>query len=97
MSCPRDSGRTLRHWFQSKQTCFGHRMFSRPLCFAEKIVAAIIYLDMLHSFLMPIIKENMPGFYLFQHDGVPCHYHDTVTSYLSAEVPVWIGREGVIQ
>ncbi|GFV60617.1 hypothetical protein TNCV_2739661 [Trichonephila clavipes] len=45
---------------------------------------------------MPIIKE-LPRGYILQHNGTPCHYHNDVTSYLNSEVPVWIGRGGVIQ
>ncbi|GBL67516.1 hypothetical protein AVEN_158399-1, partial [Araneus ventricosus] len=46
--------------------------------------------DSLKIYLMPILKGRMP-----QQDGAPCHLLNEVTSYLNAEVPVWIGRGGV--
>ncbi|GFW55620.1 hypothetical protein TNCV_120041 [Trichonephila clavipes] len=38
----------------------------------------------------------LPDIYKFQQEGEPYHYHNDVIPYLSAEVPVWIGRGGVI-
>ncbi|GBM51290.1 hypothetical protein AVEN_174491-1 [Araneus ventricosus] len=37
----------------------------------------------------------MPEGFIFQQVGAPPHFHNGVTSYLNAEVPVWIGRGGV--
>ncbi|GBN90575.1 hypothetical protein AVEN_149230-1 [Araneus ventricosus] len=51
---------------------------------------------MLQIYMMPILKETMHEGFVFQQNGAPCHFHNEVTSYLNAEVPVWIGRGGVI-
>ncbi|GFW81472.1 t-box transcription factor TBX1 [Trichonephila clavipes] len=42
-----------------------------------------------------ITKEKMPGVYFFQRNGEPYHYHHDDISYLSVEVPVWIGHGGI--
>ncbi|GBM38306.1 hypothetical protein AVEN_17744-1 [Araneus ventricosus] len=44
---------------------------------------------------MSILKERMHEGFIFQQDGAPHHFHNEVTSYLNAEVPVWIGRGSV--
>ncbi|GBM38285.1 hypothetical protein AVEN_17728-1 [Araneus ventricosus] len=65
-----------------------------PFFFAEKTVTGVVYLDMLQIYLMPILKEGMLEDLIFQQDGAPCHFHNEVTSYLIAEVPVRIHRIG---
>ncbi|GFX42853.1 uncharacterized protein TNCV_5072171 [Trichonephila clavipes] len=65
-----------------------------PIFSVEKTVTEFIHLDMLQIFLMPIIKEKMPGVYIFQQNGAHYHYHSNVISYFNAEVPVYIGRGG---
>ncbi|GFX89894.1 uncharacterized protein TNCV_1535411 [Trichonephila clavipes] len=35
--------------------------------------------------------------YIFQKDGAPCHYHNKITPYFSAEVPVWIDHGGCVE
>ncbi|GBN63354.1 hypothetical protein AVEN_236727-1 [Araneus ventricosus] len=62
-----------------------------PFFFAEKIITGFVYLDILQIYLMPILKDRMPEGFIFQQDGAPSHFHNEVTSYLNAEVPVWIG------
>ncbi|GBM38307.1 hypothetical protein AVEN_17745-1 [Araneus ventricosus] len=44
---------------------------------------------------MPILKERMYEGFIFQQDDSPCHFHNEVTSYLDADVPVRIARGGV--
>ncbi|GFW04227.1 uncharacterized protein TNCV_2669921 [Trichonephila clavipes] len=39
----------------------------------------------------------MPGGDIFWQGGAPCPNHNDVTSYLNAEVPVWLGHEGVTE
>ncbi|GBN84917.1 hypothetical protein AVEN_85033-1 [Araneus ventricosus] len=41
---------------------------------------------------MPIPKKRMPEGFILQQVGAPSNFHNEVTSYLNAEVPVWIGR-----
>ncbi|GBL73399.1 hypothetical protein AVEN_159412-1 [Araneus ventricosus] len=43
--------------------------------FADKTVTGFACLDMLKIYLMPILKETMPECFIFQQDGVPCHFH----------------------
>ncbi|GBN09093.1 hypothetical protein AVEN_32563-1 [Araneus ventricosus] len=37
----------------------------------------------------------MPEGFIFRSDGAPCYFYNDATSYLNAEVLVWIGGGGV--
>lgn len=50
-----------------------------------------MYLDMIQIYLTLILKETMHGGFILQRDGAPDYLHTEVTSFLSAEVPVWRG------
>ena len=65
-----------------------------PFFFAEKSVTSIVYADMLSEWLMPHLEEKMPNF-VFQQDGAPPHWHNSVREYLNEHLPRrWIGHAG---
>ncbi|GFX35160.1 RNase H domain-containing protein [Trichonephila clavipes] len=53
---------------------------------------------MQQNFRMPIVKEKMPGDYVFQQDGAPCHYHSNDASYLDEEdstIDIYLTRTNI--
>nr|CAH7733329.1 unnamed protein product [Callosobruchus chinensis] len=66
-----------------------------PFFSAEKTVAGIVYAGMLSEWLMPQLEEKVPNL-VFQQDGAPPHWHNSVREYLNEHLPRrWIGRAGV--
>ncbi|GFU21365.1 hypothetical protein TNCV_2434791 [Trichonephila clavipes] len=39
----------------------------------------------------------MPEGYIFRQEGAPCQYHNDIRTFRNADVPVTIGRGGVLQ
>jgi hypothetical protein len=67
--------------------------------FFEATVTGLVYLDMLHTSILPAIRAlyGNERFYL-QHDGAPPHYHRDVRAYLDEILPgQWIGRRGAVE
>lgn len=63
-----------------------------PFFFHEVSVTGVIYLDMLHEWLMPQLQEDSDNF-IFVQDGAPPHWHSQVRNYLDERLPGrWIGR-----
>lgn len=72
-----------------------NRIFG-PFFFAEKTINGAVYLDMLENFLFPQLEE-IEDRIIFQQDGAPPHYHNSVTDALNMRFPLrWIGRGGPI-
>jgi hypothetical protein len=62
-----------------------------PYFFAERTVTSHNYLDMLQLLAVPKIDDNV----IFNQDGAPPHYSNTVTEFLDEIFPRhWIGRDG---
>nr|CAH7734498.1 unnamed protein product [Callosobruchus chinensis] len=66
-----------------------------PFFFAEKTATGIVYADLLSEWLMPQLEEKVPDF-VFQQDGAPPHWHNSVREHLNEHLPRrWIGRARV--
>ena len=51
---------------------------------------------MLTTWLMPQLEYDSADF-VYQLDGVPCHYHRNVRNFLNETLPHrWIGRSQII-
>jgi hypothetical protein len=62
-----------------------------PFSFSEKTVNKFIYRDMLELWLMLQLLKDKPNV-VFQHDRVPPHTHNDVTTFLKRQLPEpWIG------
>jgi hypothetical protein len=54
----------------------------------ETIITGIVYLDMLHQFLVPQLDEDdQEGRIHFQQEGAPPHYLGEVRKYLNTRFP----------
>lgn len=70
-----------------------------PFIFAEKTITGDIYYDMLELYVFPQLDdiEAEKGLVIFQQDGAPPHYKQSVRSALDARFPgKWMGRGGPI-
>jgi hypothetical protein len=63
--------------------------------FAERTATGITYLDTLENWPMPQLLEDFGETLIFQQDGAPPHYHNSVTGFLNETFPNrLIGRGG---
>jgi hypothetical protein len=64
-----------------------------PFFFEEATVTGASYLNTLQNYAITRIPQG----YLFQQDGAPPHYANTVKAFLDQQFPgKWIGRRGVL-
>jgi hypothetical protein len=63
-----------------------------PFFSIESTVTGIVYLDVLHEWLMPQLQEDIPDL-IYQQDGAPPHIQNQVRSYMDERLcNRWIGR-----
>jgi hypothetical protein len=61
-----------------------YMMVYSPLFFMETIITSIMYLDILHQFLIPQLDEDdQDGRIHFLQDGAPTHCLEEVREYLN--------------
>ena len=64
-----------------------------PFFFSEATVTGVSYLDALQLWLFPQLEEAEPENFIWQQDGAPPHWHNSVRDWLNDVVPNrWIGR-----
>ena len=67
-----------------------------PFFFAEKSIAAQIYLDLLTEYVSPQLEQYQP-LVIFQQDGAPPHWGLAVCQFLNDTFPErWIGHDDPI-
>ena len=71
-----------------------HNQIIGPFIFAESIITANIYLDMLKYYVVSQLEEFQP-WVVFQQDGAPPHWGLIVRDFLNETLTNrWIGRNG---
>ena len=73
-----------------------HDKIIGPFFFAEKSIAAQVYLDLLAEYVWPQLEQYQP-LVIFQQDGAPPHWGLVVRQFLNDTFPErWIERDGPI-
>jgi hypothetical protein len=74
-----------------------HSIIVGHFFFAENMLTGGTYLDMLEAFCFPQLVETENPDIMFQLDGAPPHFSNTVQDTLNEKFPEkWIGRGGLI-
>ena len=71
-----------------------HEKIIGPFFFAEKSIAAQIYLDVLTEYVSPQLEQYQPQV-IFQQDGAPPHRGLEVRQFLNETFPDWGIERGV--
>ena len=73
-----------------------HNKIISPFFFAEKLITAQIYLDVLTEYVSPQLKQYQPHV-IFQQDGAPPHWCLEFCQFLNETFSDrWIGHDGPI-